>query len=101
MAKKYQKVKRGRRKAKFFGFPLSKTGANIVFLLGILILIGSSIQLMWLAYSYVTVGSAMAAWGADTYYAGSYMTYMIPWLVIDVILAALGIYMISVGKSGR
>jgi len=88
-------------KAKFFGFPLSKQGANIVFILGILIVLGALIQLFWLVYSYITVGSAMAAWGVGTWYAGSYMTYMIPWLIMDVILLSLGFYMIGVGRKGR
>jgi hypothetical protein len=91
--------RRGR--AKFFGFPLSKQGANIVFILGILILIGAGIQLLWLVYSFTTVGTALAAWGAYGYYAGSYMMYMIPCLVIVIVLLVLGIYMIKVGKKGR
>ena len=90
-----------RKKAKFFGFPLSKSGANIVFILGVLIVIGASIQLLWLVYSFATVGTAMAAWGVGTWYAGSYMTYMIPWLIIAVSMTILGFYMISVGRKGR
>jgi len=98
---KYEKAKRGRKKAKFFGYPLSQSGAGIVFILGILVLLGGSIQLFWLIYSWATVGSALAAWGAAGYYAGSYMTYMIPWAIFAVALTILGGYMISVGKKGK
>ena len=93
--------KKNKRKAIFFGFPLTKQGANIVFILGILILLGVGISLMWLVYSFVTVGSAMAAWGVGSLYAGSYMTYMIPWLVVEIAMLILAIYMITVGRKGR
>lgn len=92
---------RGRKKVKFFGFPLTKKGAFWVFIIGILIVIGSSIQLLWLVYSFATVGTAMAAWGVGMYYAGSYMTYMIPWLVIVIGMTILGFYMISIGRKGK
>lgn len=96
-----RKGSRGGSKAKFFGHPLTKSAAGIVFWLGVLMVIGASIQLMWLVYSYMTVGAAIAAWGVSSYYAGSYMMYMIPWLVVIIVLYILGFYMISVGRKGR
>ncbi|KKK85370.1 hypothetical protein LCGC14_2773970 [marine sediment metagenome] len=93
--------RRRRSKAKLFGFPLTKRGSFWVFIIGVLMVIGSSIQLLWLVYSFTTVGTVMAAWGVGTYYAGSYMMYMIPWLVIIVVMLTLGFYFISVGKKGR
>ena len=95
------KRRRRRSKAKLFGFPLSKKGAQWVFIIGILVVIGASIQLLWLVYSFATVGTAMAAWGVMTWYVGSYMTYMIPWIVIIITMITLGFYMVVVGKKGR
>ena len=88
-------------KAKFFGFPLTKTGAQIVYILGILLLIGTSVSLLWLVYSFTIMSSAYAAWGVSGYYAGGYLTYMIPWLVVEVSMVGLAIYMISCGRKGR
>ena len=88
-------------KAKFFGFPLSKPGAQIVYILGVLLLIGTSINLLWMVYSFMTMSAAYAAWGVSGYYAGSYLTYMIPWLFIEITMVILGIYMINCGRKGR
>ena len=102
----FMSVNKGKRsgggRAKFFGFPLSKTGANIIYILGILLLIGTLCSFMWLIYSFVIMGSAYAAWGViDTLYAGSYMTYMIPWAIMEIVMLALAIYMINCGRKGR
>lgn len=94
--------RRGGGKAKFFGFPLSSTGANVVHILGILLLIGTGISLLWLVYSFVVMSSTYASLGlAGTYYAGNYITYMIPWIIMEIAMLILAIYMINVGKKGR
>lgn len=95
------KGSRGRGKAKFFGFPLSTTGANVVYILGILLLIGTLCSFMWLIYSFVIMSSAYAAWGVSGYYAGSYITYMIPWIIMEIVMLILAIYMINCGRKGR
>jgi len=88
-------------KAKFFGFPLTKSGAQIVYILGILLLIGTGSSFLWLLYSFTVMSSAYMAWGVSGYYAGGYLTYMIPWLVVEVSMLVLAIYMISCGRKGR
>lgn len=93
--------RRKKGKAKFFGFPLTKTGAQIVYILGILLLIGTSISVLWLVYSIMIMSSTYAAWGVSGYYAGSYFTYMIPWLVVEISMLILAIYMINCGRKGR
>ena len=90
-----------KKKAKFFGFPLTKMGAQIVYILGVLLLIGTAVSLLWLVYSYFTISAAYTAWGVDPVYAGSYMTYIIPWLVIEISMVILAFYMISCGRKGR
>ncbi len=87
-------------RAKFFGFPLSKTGANIVYILGILLLIGTLCSFMWLIYSFV-MSLTMAVWGLYGYYGGAYLTYMIPWAIMEIAMLILAIYMIKVGRKGR
>ena len=93
--------KKGKKKAKFFGFPLSKGGAQIVYILGILLLIGTSISLLWMIYSFITMSAAYAAWGVSGYYTAGYLTYIIPWLVIEIGMVVLAFYMINCGRKGR
>ena len=93
------KKKKG--KAKFFGFPLSKMGAQVVYILGILLLIGTSINLLWMVYSFMTMSATYAAWGVSGYYTGSYLTYIIPWLAIEIVMVVLAFYMINCGRKGR
>ena len=95
-------MKKGKKgKAMFFGFPLTKGGAQIVYILGILLLIGTGISFLWLIYSFAIMSSTYAAWGVSGYYAGSYMTYMVPWIAVEIAMMILAIYMIKCGKKGR
>jgi len=94
---------RRKSKAKFFGFPLSKSGAQIVYILGVLMLIGTSLGSIWLIY---IVWGSYTAWqyyiglGLEGYYAWSVFSW-IPYIVVIISFLILAIYMMQCGKRGR
>lgn len=87
-------------KAMFFGFPLTKTGAQIVYVLGILMLIGVGISFLYLVWSIVSISTIYTSYGLFDYGTSFSFMYLIPQLVVEVFLLVLGIYMIKCGKKG-
>jgi len=94
--------KRKKGKAEFFGFPLTKGGAQIVYILGVLLLIGTSLSFLWLVYSAFTAYMLFQTYvleGYAGYYAFSLWNW-IPWLVVEIAMMILAIYMMQCGKKG-
>ncbi len=82
-------------KANFFGFPISRSASSVLFIFGILILIGTSISFLWMGWSLIsltTLGLQITGYGVMT---------ILPWLIIEISMLVLAIYMISIGKRGK
>lgn len=94
------KGSKGRGKAKFFGFPLSNVGAQIVFILGVLLLIGTLMSFLFLTWSFISTSALLSYYGTHISYAGAFLSW-IPWLITEIFMLGLAIYMIKVGKQGR
>ena len=90
-------------KANFFGFPLTQTGAQIVYILGVLLLIGTLLSSLWLFY---LVWNSYMLWqtivdlGYEEYYAWSMFSWL-PHIISSVVFIILAIYMMQCGKKGR
>ena len=87
--------KKGRNKVKFFGFPISRSSAPILFILGVLIFIGTLTSFLWMGWSLLSLtalGFQISGYGIMT---------ILPWLIMEISILTLSIYMIIIGKKGK
>ena len=84
----------------WFGFKLTQSSAQVLFIISLLALLGSVIWLFFIITGLVNYASVSAAYndltgGLYGYYTSGAMTYYIMYLILDVILIAIEVYTIN------
>lgn len=89
---------------RWFGFKLNQSNASILFIIGLLGLLGTSLWLFFLVSGLINYSSVLAAYNEATgglygYYASSGMSYYIMYIVLALILLAIEVY--TIGRARK
>ena len=98
------KKKNGAKKSTWFGFALSKSSAQILFIIALLALLGTIVWLFFLVAGMVNYFSLVGAYselsgGYYSYYTSSLATYYIVYIGLALFLLGIEIYTLNRAKQ--